>query len=75
MAKKERSETSAEHRQELQRLARLERKVDALTRKTPIPPEQAANMAAAREARAGERADFIRVSRGNADYGGPVNEH
>jgi len=76
MAKKqERGETRAEHRAEQSRLGRLERKVDALTKKSPIPPEQAANMAAAREAGPGERPDYLRVSRGNADYGTPTAEH
>ena len=50
----------------------LEREVKEMARKSPIPPEQRANMAAAREARAGEKPDYLTVRRGNADYGGPV---
>jgi len=50
----------------------LKKEVGQLTRETPIDPAQAQNMAAAMEAQAGEKADFLRVTRGNADYGGPV---
>jgi hypothetical protein len=58
------------------RVSTLEREVKQLTRKSPIPPEQQASMAAAmREARPGEKPDAIRVSRGNADYETPNREH
>jgi len=54
------------------RLSALEREVRA---KSPIPPEEAANMAAARQAGPGEKMDFMRVTPGNAQYSGPVREH
>jgi hypothetical protein len=43
-----RRETAAEHRQEQQRLSRLETQVGAMRRESPMPPEQRAN-AEARE--------------------------
>jgi hypothetical protein len=39
------------------RVGAIERKVDALTREAPIPAEQAANMATARQSMAGDVAD------------------
>jgi hypothetical protein len=51
----------------------LKRQVADMRRETPIDPAQAASMAVAREARPGERADFIRVAPGNANYSEPVN--
>jgi|SRR5262245_6663464 hypothetical protein len=50
----------------------LKKEVGQLTGEAPIPAEQAANMAAAREAQRGERADFIRVRPGNAHFATPV---
>src|SRR5262245_26165933 len=44
-------------------------------RKTPLAPEHRASAEAAREARKGEKADFLRVTRGSADYETPVREH
>jgi hypothetical protein len=47
----------------------LKREVE---RKSPIDPAAAANYAAARRAEPGERPDFLRVSRGSANYSDPV---
>jgi hypothetical protein len=69
MAKGESRKEAQRERQVAQRVSRLEAEVKKMRRTAPIPPAQQASM---REARAGERADFLRVSRGNADYGGPV---
>ena len=52
------------------RLSALERKVGALTKEAPPRPEDQI----ARQAMAGERPDFLRVTRGNADYETPVHE-
>jgi len=49
----------------------LKREVE---RKTPIDPAQAMSMAAARKAQAGERPDYLTITRGNADYGTPVRQ-
>ena len=57
------------------RLSRLEGEVKALTRRSPIPAAEAANMAAARPARKGERMDYMSVKPGNANYEGPTRDH
>jgi hypothetical protein len=55
------------------RLQRVEREVKEMRAKTPIDPAQAMNMAAmSREAKAGERADYLKVRPGNAAYDVPV---
>jgi|SRR6516225_9882710 hypothetical protein len=50
------------------RVSTLEREVKELTRKTPIEPAQAMNMAVARKAGPSERPDFYRMAKGNANY-------
>jgi hypothetical protein len=57
------------------RVSTLEREVKEMRAKTPIDPAQAMNMAVARKARAGERPDFIRTTRGNANFETPVRDH
>ena len=44
-------------------------------KQTAIPPEQRASMQAAREARKGERADYLKVRAGNANFETPVRDH
>jgi len=46
----------------------LKRQVTEMRREAPARPEDVL----AREAMRGEKPDFLRVTRGNADYGGPV---
>jgi|SRR6516165_10684888 len=53
----------------------LKKEIGQLTKETPIPPEQAANMAAARQAMPGERPDYLTTTRGNANFETPVREH
>jgi hypothetical protein len=58
------------------RVSTLEREVKEMRAKTPIPPEQRMNMAAmSREARPGEKMDFMRVKPGNASYDETVADH
>jgi hypothetical protein len=60
-----------EQRSVSKRLSALERKVEEMGAQAPPRPEDVV----AREAMAGERPDFLRVTRGNADFGGPVERH
>jgi hypothetical protein len=53
------------------RLSTLEREVKEMRATAPPRPEDVV----ARQAMRGEKPDFIRVSRGNADYETPVREH
>lgn len=57
-----------EERSISQRLARVEREVKAMTKEGPPRPEDVV----ARQAMRGERPNYLRVTRGNADYAGPV---
>jgi hypothetical protein len=54
-----------------QRVGRLEREVRAMTKEGPPRPEDTV----ARRAMAGERPDFIRTTRGNANFETPTREH
>jgi hypothetical protein len=54
-----------------QRVGRLEREVRAMTKEGPARPEDVV----ARRAMAGERPDFIRTTRGNANFETPVRDH
>jgi hypothetical protein len=56
-------------KKEVSALRATERKEHATL---PLPPEQRANMAAAREAMAGEKPDYLTIRPGNANYAGPV---
>jgi len=53
------------------RLSALERKVGELTKEAPARPEDAV----ARRAMAGEKPDYLAVSRGNASYDETVADH
>jgi hypothetical protein len=57
------------------RLTKVEREISEMRKTTPIPPEEAANMATAREARPGEKMAFMRVKPGNANFETPVRDH
>jgi hypothetical protein len=60
-----------ERRQGLaKRVDKLERKVSELTKEGPPRPEDTV----ARQARPGERADYLHIRPGNADYAGPVQQ-
>lgn|SRR5262249_27967788 len=52
------------------RVGRLEREVTAMTREAPARSEDII----ARQAMRGEKPDFLRVTPGNANFEGPVNE-
>jgi len=69
-AKRSAQEEQHQDRRLAQRLARVERDVGEMRKVGPPRPEDVV----ARRARAGERPDFLRVSRGNANYETPTNE-
>jgi hypothetical protein len=72
MAPKKRSGTAALRRD----VNALKRDVAEVKQATAIPVEQRMNMAQMpREARPGERADYLTTTRGNANYETPVAEH
>jgi hypothetical protein len=60
-----------EQRSVSKRLSALERKVGEMTKEGPPRPEDVV----ARRAMAGERPDFMRTTRGNANFEGPTREH
>jgi hypothetical protein len=76
-ARRNANESKRQDQHLAQRLAKVEHDVGEMRKARPMPPEQRANIEAAqaRQAKPGERPDFIRVARGNADYGGPVEAH
>ena len=54
----------------------LKKQVSEMQKTVPMPAEQRANMEAAmaRQARPGEKPDYYRYTRGNADHETPVRE-
>ena len=65
-----------EQRSISRRLTKVEHAISEMKKTVPMPPEQRVNMEAAmaREARPGERPDYYRYTRGNADHETPVRE-
>jgi hypothetical protein len=70
-AKRSANEDRRQDQRLAQRLSKVERDVGEMRKAAPPRPEDVV----AREARPGERMDFMKVRPGNADYGGPVAEH
>src|SRR6516162_8581347 len=65
-----------EQRSVSKRLTKVEHAISEMQKTVPVPPEQRANMEAAmaREARPGEKPDYYRYTRANADHETPVRE-
>jgi hypothetical protein len=74
-AKRSEKEDRRQEQRLAQRLGKVEHAIKEMRAKTPIDPAQAMNMAVARRAMAGERPDFIRTTRGNANFETPVRDH